>query len=197
MKNFRLAICFGLICAVMLSMSRFDALCDDLRSNVFRLHILANSNSNDDQALKLKVRDEVLKVSEECFKDCKNSEEAIKSAENNMLLFKQAAETVIKTSGYDYDVQIDIAPSYFENRRYDSFMLPAGEYMALNIKIGNANGKNWWCVMFPQVCIGASKGLSEGVLEESAELANSPQNYVFKFKTVEIYQEIKKIFKKT
>ncbi len=196
-KNFRLAICFGLICAIMLSMSRFDTLCDELRNNVFRLHILANSNSNEDQALKLKVRDAVLRVSEDCFSQCKDSKQAINCANSNIDIFKEAALSVIKEDGYNYDVQIDIAPSYFENRRYDTFMLPAGEYMALNIKIGEAKGKNWWCVMFPAVCIGASAGIEEGVSKESAELANSPENYVFRFKTVEIYQDIKKYFKKS
>lgn len=196
MKSFRLAICFGLVCAIMLSMSRFDTLCDELRNNVFRLHILANSDSGEDQVLKLKVRDAVLNLSEDCFKNCSDSAQAINCAEMNIDKFKTAALNVIKENGYNYDVQIDIEPSYFENRRYDSFMLPAGEYMALNIKIGEAKGKNWWCVMFPQVCIGASKGIESGVSKESAELANKPDNYELRFKTVEIYEDIKKYFKK-
>ena len=197
MKNFRLAICFGLICAIMLSMSRFDALCDELRHNVFRLHILANSDTSQDQSLKLKVRDAVLEVSQECFENCADSNQAIECALENITDFKEAALNVIKENGYDYDVQIDISPSYFENRRYENFMLPAGEYMALNIKIGEAKGKNWWCVMFPAVCIGAAKGIDQGVEKKSAELANNPENYVFRFKTVEIYEDIKKYFKKS
>lgn len=196
MKKIRLSICFGLVCAIMLSFARFDALCDELRQNVFRLHIIANSDSAEDQALKLKVRDAVLKVSENSFTDCSDSDEAIDAASADLELFKQTALDVIRENGYDYDVQIDLSPSYFENRVYNDFTLPAGEYMALNIKIGEAVGKNWWCVMFPAVCIGASKSLEDGVNKQSADVAEQAENYVFRFKTVEIYEGLKNYFKK-
>lgn len=196
MKRIRLSICFGLICAITLSFARFDALCQDLRDNVFRLHIIANSNSTEDQALKLKVRDAILNVSEDIFLECADSEQAIISAQADIELLRQTAKNVIIENGFDYEVNIDISPSYFENREYDNFTLPAGEYMALNIKIGEAKGKNWWCVMFPAVCIGASCELNNGVNDKSAKVAEGAENYVFRFKTVEIYENLKKYFKK-
>ena len=195
MKRIRLAIVFGLICAIMLSLARFDVLCDDLRHNVFRLHILANSDSKEDQELKLMVRDAVLKISRDMFVNCENSQQAEQTAKNNLDVLKKEALKVIKENNFDYEVEITVGPAYFENRDYEDFTLPAGEYNALNIKIGEAKGKNWWCVMFPSVCIGASSKLSDAVNNESANIAERSNDYKIRFKTVEIYESIKKLLK--
>lgn len=196
MKTVKTAVLCGLICAITLSMARFNVLCDELRENVFRLHIIANSDDPSDQALKLKVRDAVLEVSGEIFEDCGDSEEAKQKAEENIQMLRETAQQVVNENGFDYNVTVDISPSYFTNREYDTFTLPAGTYDALNIKLGNATGKNWWCVMFPAVCIGASADLSDAVSEKSANIAKNSNDYQIKFKTVEIYEEIKKIISK-
>ena len=196
MKNIRLAVIFGLISAILISISNFDAQCQDLRKNVFRLHIIANSNSEADQELKLKVRDAVLEISEEFYLNTKTTEQAIKITNENADLILKTAKEVIKENGFNYDVKLNIGKAYFNNREYEDFTLPAGEYNALNIVIGEGEGKNWWCVMFPAMCIGAATELDSAVSEYSAEIATNPQNYVFKFKTVEIYENLKKYFKK-
>lgn len=194
MKTFNLSVCFGLILAVTLSFARFDALCEDMRDNVFRLHIIAASDSAEDQALKLKVRDEILKDYGDLFLNCQDAEEAVTLSENSLEGFLKTAETVIKNNGYDYKVSAYIGQSYFENREYESFTLPAGNYNALNLIIGEGNGKNWWCVMFPAVCIGAAGELNDSVSCDSAYVAENSEKFKIRFKTVEIYEDLKKIF---
>lgn len=196
MKNIRLAILFGLIAAILLSLSNFDARCQDLRENVFRLHIIANSDSDADQELKLKVRDAVLLISQEMYKDTNTTNQAINITNSNTDLILKTAKKVIKENGYNYEVKLNIGKAYFTNREYENFTLPAGEYNALNIIIGEGKGKNWWCVMFPAMCIGAATDFGDAVSNESEKIATNPQNYTFKFKTVEIYENLKKYFKK-
>ncbi len=196
MKNIRLAVLFGLIAAILLSLSNFDARCQDLRENVFRLHIIANSNNEADQELKLKVRDAILLISEDMYKKAETTNQAIDITNANTNLILKTAKQVIKDNGYNYDVKINVGKAYFTNREYEKFTLPAGEYNALNIIIGEGKGKNWWCVMFPAMCIGAASELNSAVSDVSAEIATNPNNYVFKFKTVEIYENIRNYFKK-
>lgn len=197
MKIINVSVCLGLVIAVLLSFARFDALCEDLRENVFRLHIKAASDSAEDQMLKLKVRDALLEYKGEEFTSCSDVNEAISLAEENSDEYKRIAEAVIKENGFDYSVQVNVGVSFFENREYDDFTLPAGSYEALNIIIGKGEGKNWWCVMFPAVCIGASGELSDSVNVESAEVAENSNKYKIRFKTVEIYEDLKKFFIKS
>lgn len=197
MKRINLAICLGLIFAVVLNFARFDTLCNDLRQNVFRLHIIANSDSAIDQELKLSIRDAILNAKGEAFGKCENMEQAISFAEENTDEFESIAYDVIKEYGADYSIKVNIGESYFSNRVYDDFTLPAGTYEALNITIGEGKGKNWWCVCFPAVCIGASADLRESVSEDSAQIAEDGAKLEIKFKSVEIYEEIKKFFTKT
>ncbi len=196
MKNIRLAVLFGLIAAMLLSVSNFDAKCEDLRENVFRLHIIANSNNDADQQLKLKVRDAVLLLSKEMYTGIETTDQAIEITNVNSNLILKTAQKVIADNGFDYDVKLNIGKAYFTNREYENFTLPAGEYNALNIVIGEGKGKNWWCVMFPAMCIGAAADFGSTVSEQSEEIATNPQNYSFRFKTVEIYRNLKNYFKK-
>lgn len=195
MKILKISIVFGLIISALLSMARFDALCNDLRENVFRLHIRAASDSSDDQSLKLKVRDAILHKYGEAFQNCCNKTEAVEFAENNLEEFEQLAKEVICDNGYSYKVSVTVGKSFFENREYDTFTLPAGEYEALNVIIDEGSGKNWWCVMFPAVCIGASSSFDEVVSDDSADVAENSSEYKIRFKTVEIYEDFKKFFK--
>ncbi|MBE6728722.1 MAG: stage II sporulation protein R [Ruminococcaceae bacterium] len=196
MNKFRTAIIFSLIFSVCLSFARFDALCQDVRDNVFRLHIRANSNSEFDQALKLKVRDAILLFEGEHFGECENLDSAIEYAENNIENFKNIAQNIIKEQGYDYEVTVSVGDSYFENREYEDFTLPAGVYKSLNIDIGSGEGKNWWCVMFPAVCVGSAADIEDALNSSSAEIVTNSRKYTVKFKSVEVYEDIKKIFSK-
>ncbi len=137
--NISLAIAF--IFSILLSLVTFEAQCDDLRQNVFRLHIIANSDSEEDQALKLKVRDAILKESEALFGDSRTLEDAILSTRKNLPLIESVAQKAIEDNGYDYSVRVSVKSSFFDTRVYDEFMLPAGVYEALKIEIGEAKGK--------------------------------------------------------
>ncbi len=191
-KRIKLSLCFGLICAILLSMTNFNALCDDLRQNVLRLHIIANSDSTPDQELKLKIRDVILKEAGGLILDANNLSVAENKVKENLSYFSEIANDVIKENGFSYKATVSLGDCFFETRHYDTFSLPAGEYRSLIIKLGEAKGKNWWCVIFPSVCIpAATSNLRDSVKEESAQIAEQSDRYIIKFKTVEIYEKIK------
>ncbi len=194
-RKIHLSVCFGLVCAIMLSMSHFSAACDDLRQNVLRLHIIANSDSEADQELKLKIRDEILAQTDRLFTNSKDLTAAQDTVKYNLDTFEQIANSVIKENGFDYSAKASFGTSEFSTRYYDDFTLPAGEYQSLIITLGEGKGKNWWCVVYPTVCIpAATKGeLNDTVADESAQIAKGGKRFVMRFKTVEIYEKIKKL----
>ena len=194
-RKIHLSICCGLICAVLLSMSSFSAACDDLRQNVLRLHIIANSDSDADQQLKLKIRDQILAKTDGLFLNSENLEDAKTTIINNLPYFEEIANDVIKENGFDYTATVTFGTSEFDTRYYEDFTLPAGEYESLIITLGNGDGQNWWCVVYPTVCVpAASKGdLSDTAKDKSTQIAKGGKRYVMRFKTVEIYEKIKKL----
>ncbi len=164
-----------------------------ISDDVFRLHILANSDNEEDQQLKLKVRDAVLKKGQNVFTDCSSLEEIIASCESNIDLFEETATECIKENGYNYSVNAYVDKEYFNTREYEEITLPSGIYNALKIEIGEAKGHNWWCVMFPAICLSAvSDSEMNNILdEEEIELINSDNKFEIRFKIVEIYEKIK------
>ena len=196
-KAFEWAMVFGFICSVFWSMASFDANCEELRDNVLRLHIVANSDSQADQELKLKIRDEILKKSETLFEKSTDLNSALEKAEENLARYEEIANQVIKEQGFSYSATAKIGKRFFETRVYDDFTLPAGEYDALIVELGNGVGKNWWCVIFPGVCVPTDKdaSLKDSVGVKSAKIAENPKPYKIRFKSVEIYEKIKRKFK--
>lgn len=196
-KAFHYSLALGLICSVFLSLGRFNASCEDLRENVLRLHIIANSDSQFDQQLKLKVRDAVLKQSSEIFGTCENKDEAIITAENSTEEINRIAEKTLLENGVSYKSETTVGNSYFNTREYESFTLPAGTYKSLIITLGEGEGKNWWCVIFPEVCLPAASDVSLGksVNKNGCEIAYNKENYILRFKTVEIYEDLKNFIK--
>lgn len=124
--------------------------------SVVRLHVLANSDNEQDQELKLKVRDAVLEGTSELFSSCKTKEEAERKITDNIDLIKDIAQEVIRKNGYDYSVQVLVGQEDYPTRTYGSFCFPSGEYTSLQIMIGDAEGQNWWCVLFPPLCLNAA-----------------------------------------
>ena len=168
----------------------------NISENIVRLHILANSDSVEDQELKLQVRDAILKHSRANF--TKKSDVKAKLDE-----YKEIAETVISEKGYDYPVEVEYGNFKFPTKEYKNIRLPAGNYDALRVKIGNADGQNWWCVMFPPLCfvdgttdsVYAEEKLQSSLDKESYDIiTTSTQNGVFpfevKFKIVEFYGKL-------
>lgn len=173
----------------------------DIYDNVLRLHILANSDSQEDQALKLKVRDAILESSEGFLVSCKSREEAaarVLEYEDSLLA---TAKRVIEEEGYDYPVRIELGEEEYPTRTYGSVCFPSGSYLSLRILIGNAEGENWWCVLFPPICASAAtKTNSEadafiavGLTGEQYRIITETENptYQVRFKILETIQEWK------
>ena len=171
----------------------FASACKDIRNSVLRMHVIANSDSAEDQALKLKVRDAVLEAGKEYFD---NSESAAE-AEKKLVLVKDELEAVAKKTvidnGYDYDVKVNIGNAYFPTKTYDGEVtLPAGEYEAVNVVIGSGNGHNWWCVMFPPMCLPAAESdveLDEVLSRDEYEIVKSNPKFEPRFKIIEWYEK--------
>ena len=175
----------------------------DIANNVFRLHVLANSDSEEDQNLKYKVRDSLLKYMREICGNCKNKQEAISLVEKNKENFKQIALDTIRSEGYSYDVNINIGNFEFPTKDYGDISLPAGYYDALRVEIGEAKGHNWWCVMYPPLCIPAAETVESDdetakdyFSKEELDLMENPDDYQVKLKCVEVFKGLKSKIKK-
>ena len=186
------AVCCAVVISMLLSITGFCGACDDIQSEVFRLHIIANSDSEDDQKLKLYVRDGILKYTEELFKNCKNKEQSVQTARDNIDLIKNKAQSLVYEYGYDYPVDAYVTKMSFNTRIYNEFTLPAGQYEALRIVIGDGNGKNWWCVLYPALCVPSAEGneLNSVLNENEQDIVENSVNYQVKFKIVEVFEYI-------
>lgn len=191
-KLIDIALAFSLVCCFLISMCGFSDSCEEMYENIVRVRIIANSDSPEDQAVKLKVRDAVLESTKELFCDVESSGDALFVAEGNLGSIEKVAQNTLISNGYNYGVAARVGKEFFDTRVYDDFTLPAGTYDSLVLTLGEGNGQNWWCVMFPSVCVGAAAGkLNDTLSDESAEYAQNSRKYVLKFKMVEIFEKIK------
>ena len=163
----------------------------DIADKLIRLHVIANSDSREDQALKLKVRDEILNYVEELTKNCKTKEEAHKIIDENLSTFEDIANRVCEENSVTYRATAALERTDFPTKNYESFSLPAGSYEALRIKLGNAGGQNWWCVLFPPLCVSAAEAEStldsSGFSDREILLVTSDKpEYQIKFKVLEL-----------
>lgn len=172
----------------------------EISNSVFRLHVLANSNSSEDQNLKYKVRDKLISYMNTICSATTSKKEAISIAQNHLNDFQKIAEQTISENGYNYPIKVEIGNFDFPTKTYGDISLPAGSYDALRVEIGKAQGQNWWCVMFPPLCfIDVSSGivpdeskelLKENMNEEDFALIsdnNSHSDISFKFKILEFF----------
>ncbi len=192
---FFLLNCYIFLCAF----SYVEAVSYDISNSVFRLHVIANSDSVQDQNLKYLVRDSLLDYMNKLCKNINTKEEAINLAEEHKEDFENIALEVIHKNGYDYSVNINIGNFNFPTKSYGDISLPAGMYDALRVEIGKAEGQNWWCVMFPSLCfIDINSGVvnedSKEVLEDNLSeesyniISDTSSNTIkFKFKLLEFF----------
>lgn len=167
-----------LIYTTICAFSYVQAVSTDISNSVFRLHVIANSNSDEDQSLKYKVRDNLLEYMNNICSNCSSKEEAIELVTEHQEEFKQVALETIKNEGYSYDVKINIGNFEFPTKQYGDISLPAGYYDALRIEIGKAEGRNWWCVMFPSLCfIDVSSGIVPKESKEELQNVLSDEEY--------------------
>ena len=196
MKNIIKAICAATVISVIISMLPFSARCENLSGKVFRLHILANSDSEADQSLKLKVRDKILEFTESLYTDSGDVYEAQRLTAENLQAIANIAQAEVYKNGYDYPVRAEIRKTRFDTRYYGRVTMPAGEYEALRITIGSGNGHNWWCVMYPALCVGAStnyNSLKENITDDEYKLVTS-EEYSYRFFLWECFEKICSLF---
>lgn len=210
MKNYKKILIIFILFLTYFLISLFsysNAVSSSISENVFRLHVIANSDSKEDQDLKYKVRDNLIKYMNSISKDISTKEETIKLANENIDNFSNIAKNTILENGFNYDVKIEIGNFDFPTKTYGDISLPAGFYDALKVEIGEAKGKNWWCVMFPSLCF---VDISNGVVpQESKEnlqanldyedynlISSDDAEYKLKFKLVELFENAKIIMAK-
>lgn len=195
MKSFLKAVITAFVLSFIITQTFFTAQCEEIPENVLRLHILANSDSEEDQNLKIKVRDHILKESTELYKNADNKIEAVHITKTNLKRIVKDAQQYVYSLGYDYKVSGEIVQDmYFNTREYDNYTLPAGRYDAFRIIIGEGEGHNWWCVMFPPMCFSMAEendDLAQVLTEEQLEITENKSRYEYRLKIVEIYNELK------
>lgn len=196
-----LILCVFVVCAAVCNILPVHGE-EKIYESVVRLHVLANSDSEDDQALKLKVRDAILSYVSPRVIDSSSREEAIEILNCELEEIKKVATKVVADEGYDYSVEVTLTLEDYPTRNYESMSFPSGEYVSLRVMIGEAEGQNWWCVLFPPLCLSAA---SERAENEEAFIAvglNSDQykiitetdeaKYYLRFKLLEVIENMKK-----
>lgn len=195
-KALEIICLLSLFVCIIFSTLSFDSECEDIRQNILRLHVIANSDTKKDQSLKYQVRDELLKSGSFSISDAKNKTEAQKNITNELDSLRKTAQQKVYDSGFGYKVKVEVAESYFPTRQYDDITLPAGYYDALKVIIGEGKGQNWWCVMFPNLCLPAATktGTSpEDILsDEQMKIIKKHGRYEVRFWLLEKYYELTK-----
>ena len=171
-----------------------------LSDKVLRLHVLANSDSEADQALKRKVRDSVLETASAILAGCPDRETAEQRLSAALPEIEDAARARIAAEGGKQTVTAELRPTVFPTREYEDFTLPAGEYLALRVVLGEGEGHNWWCVVFPPLCAETTSSLSQtamaaGLTEEEVALITESDGYQLKFKAVELWEKLMAYFR--
>ena len=170
---------------------------EELGRKVIRLHVIANSDSPEDQALKLRVRDRVLARAQEILEQSADMEQAEQALTAALPELTREARETLAAEGYAQPVQARLEPAEFPTKDYDGFSLPAGKYLALRVIIGQGAGQNWWCVVFPPLCTAAASDVPTVALDagltdqEVALITEADEGYILKFKSVELWQTLK------
>jgi len=203
-KKLKLILLLIILLLLYITISAFSytsAVCLEIADSVFRLHVIANSDSDEDQNLKYIVRDEILKYINSISSEAKSKNEVIELANNNINYIQELAQKTVYGQGFNYDVKVKIGNFAFPTKTYGDITFPPGYYDALRIEIGEASGQNWWCVMFPPLCfVDVSSGIvpeeskeimKENLSEEEYSLISENNNeFHIKFKLVEVLQNL-------
>ena len=195
-KKWELALLLGL-CAALVWGAWAAQRQDALARKMIRLHVIANSNSDADQALKLKVRDKVLDFTTNVLQRSENMEDAQRQLQDALGRIESIAQREIVSRGYNYPVTAQLTSTEFPLKEYDGFSLPAGEYMALRLVIGEGEGQNWWCVVYPPLCVTAASDVQEtgiacGMEQEELDLMQEAgEEYQVKFRCVELWEQLR------
>ena len=195
LKRWETALLMGLAAAVLAG-AWLGAEQSALADQVIRLHVIANSDSREDQALKLAVRDRVLEAAEGLYPPDADLEQARAALEENLEALAAAGQAEVEARGYGYPVTARLERCWFPTKEYGDFALPAGTYEALRVVIGDGAGANWWCVAFPPLCLGAAsetvdEAAQAGLFTDGqAKLIRQEEGYVLKFKCLELLGQL-------
>ena len=189
--------CVLLSLYIAFSCTYFAGAAKTVREDVVRLHILANSNSDFDQNVKLKVRDALLNKNTALLSEGVNTENAPVYFEASKDELLESARAVLNENNCNYNVKIALEKEYFETRIYGDYTFPAGEYTALKVVLGEGKGKNWWCVMFPPLCVPAADSIetnenaTDCLTESGSKIVSGGNKFIIRFKLLEIYEELR------
>ena len=172
-----------------------------LADQMIRLHVIANSDREEDQKLKLAVRDRILEVSREFYpSDCTDRRQAENLLKKRLDDLEQAGAEVITQAGYSYPIHAELTQCWFPTKEYNDFALPAGKYTALRVIIGEGEGKNWWCVAFPPLCAGVAGQSVEWAeqagyftSEQAQLMTREGDGYILKFYGMELIGKIREV----
>ncbi len=197
MKKLFKSMIVALLLTSLFTFLPFEKNCRDISDEVFRIHILADSDSPEDQSLKLKVRDAVLEYTDNLYSHVTSKEEAIEVTYDNLNGIVSSAESVLRSKGCDQKVKAEICNMDFNTRYYGDITMPSGNYTALRLTIGSGQGKNWWCVMYPSLCLytaSDAKSLKDELTEEQYEVITDTPKFEFKFKILEYFDYFCNLF---
>lgn len=186
------ALCAMAVC-VLLSVCSFMKEGDSVKNAVLRLHVIANSDTPEDQALKLQVRDALLKKTA-ALAAAETKRQAAQTLQAQLAALQHTAKRAVRRQGFCYDVAVSLEHTTFPTRTYGDVTLPAGEYDALRVVIGEGKGQNWWCVMFPPLCLPAASGgpaLGDVLDEDALQLVHEAPQYDVRFWIVEQWEKLK------
>ena len=198
-KIFLIALIIAYILYCAFSITYFSSVSGEIRENVVRLHILADSNSEIDQNVKLKVRDALLEKNSELLSDKVTPENATEYFKNSKDELEQCANEVLKENGLNYKATITLGKEYYTTRVYEDLTFPAGVYTSIKVVLGSGEGKNWWCVMFPPLCVPVADGgiktadnvnLEDYLNEDGKRLVSSQGKFKVGFKVIEWYEKL-------
>ena len=168
---------------------------DVLEQKMIRLHVIANSDAQDDQALKLQVRDAVLAQATDILQQSRDMVDAERKLSLALPAIETAAREKVVAEGYDYAVAARLEQTEFPTKEYDGFSLPAGEYLALRVVIGEGAGQNWWCVVFPPLCSAGAENFSAAAAQgklndgEIRLIRTGEEGYLIRFRTLELWNQ--------
>ena len=186
----------ALVLTVMISVLPFYNSCQELYDDVLRIHILANSDSAADQSLKLAVRDRVVSECSAWYDDCVGKESAMEATAAHLSDIESAARDELLSRGFDYSVRAELGEAYFNTRYYDDFTMPAGRYDALRLYIGEGEGGNWWCVLYPALCVGSACGdIPEDSFSDGEYRVVTSDRTEFRFWIVEWFEGLLDLFR--
>lgn len=190
MKKLFTSIIIALTVVSLYAFLPFEQECRTINSEVLRIHILADSDSEADQNLKLKVRDEILRFTDGLYSNVTSKEEAIEITNEHIDEIVATAENTLKANGCKKSVKAEILDMNFNTRYYEDITMPSGNYTALRVTIGSGEGKNWWCVMYPSLCLytaSDAKSLEDELTDKQYEVITQKPKYEFKFKVLEYF----------